>query len=475
MLTGARRRQCRIDFTQGKMLKNIILFTIPGLIIAVVQLIFDNMGMIVIGRTGTVYQAAVGAGASVIGFGLGFLIHIANGGGLAAAIAVGKGDEEKQNKVIHTSMAFSFTFGPLVSLLGFLLAKPVLRAMSTPTDCFALTVLYVRIYFLCAPARLVYNFAMSISRGLGDSNKPLRYILTAGALKVGIILITVLLFKWHVVGIALSTVIAEYVAAIWGLSDLKKGYGKVGWSLRNTRFHGKEMLQILLLGVPTVLGGWSLSIASIVMQSKINLYSSVAVAGSSVAASVNNIVLLTSGAFTTTVGAFVGQNWGAKKYRRVKTGMLYIMGVTMLCVLFSLGLVLLFKEQVVRLFSKDPAAIDAAYIRLENDLLHGSFLQALANIYGMALSGMGYAIFPMLTNVFAVVINILWATVIYPLRPSLEFLYFVYPVTAIFTGIGDMLITHLIVHRFMRKKEKEKCDFAYGERTEEDNKDNLEE
>lgn len=456
-------RQWRIDFTQGKMLKNIILFTIPGLIIAVIQLVIDNVGMVVIGQTGTVYQAAVGAGGSILGFGLGFLIHIANGGGLAAAIAVGKGDEEKQNKIIHTSMAFSFTFGPLVSLLGFVLARPILRAMHTPADCLELTVLYVRIYFLCAPARLVYNFAMAITRGLGDSNKPLCYVLTAGGVKVVISLVTVLLFNWHVVGIALSTVIAEYVAAIWGLFNLKKGYGNVRWHLQNTRFHGKEMGQIFLLGIPTVLGGWSLSIGGIVMQSKINLYSSAAVAGSSVAASVNNIVTLASGAFATTVGTFVGQNWGAKKYHRVKTGMLYIMGLTMICVLCTLGLVLLCKEQVVRLFSKDPAAIDAAYLRLENDLMHGSFLQALANIYGLALSGMGYAIFPMLTNVASVIINILWAMVIYPLNPSLEFLYFVFPLTAILTGLGDMLITHLIIRKFIRKKAKEARDFARTE------------
>ena len=100
MITRARhRRENRIDFTQGKMLKNILLFTIPGLIIAAVQLVFDNVGMIVIGQTGTKYQAAVGAGASVIGFGLGFLVHLANGGGLAMAIAVGKGDAEKQKRI----------------------------------------------------------------------------------------------------------------------------------------------------------------------------------------------------------------------------------------------------------------------------------------------------------------------------------------------------------------------------------------
>lgn len=455
MLGVRHRRQNCIDFTQGRMLKNIILFTIPGFIIAVVQLVFDNVGTIVIGRVGTIYQAAVGAGASVIGFGLSFLIHIANGGGLAMAVAVGKGDKEKQNKIIHTSMAFSFTFGPLISVLGILLAKPILVAMYTPAECLSLTVLYVRIYFLCAPARLVYNFSLAVSRGMGDSNKPMLYVLTAGGVKMAVILLSVLLFKWHIVGIAISTVLAEYVAAVWGLITLKKGYGVVAWRLRKTRFHAKEMLQILLLGVPTVLGGWSLSASAIVMQTKINLYGAAAVAGASVAASVKNIVGLAGGAFSTTVGTFVGQNWGAKQYRRVKTGMLCVMAMTLGCVLTSLALVLLFKEQVYSLFNKDPAVLDKAFLQTEYDLMRGSFLQCLANIYGLALSGMGYAVWPMITNFISVFINIVWALAIYPLNPSLEFLYIVYPVTAILTGIGDMVITHIIVGRYIRKKEKD--------------------
>ena len=441
------------DFTQGKMFKNILLFSVPGLIIAVIQLVFDNVGTIVIGKTGTVYQAAVGASAPIISFGLSFLIHLGGGGGLAVAVAAGKGDEEKQNRIIHTSAMLSFSFGPFVALLGNLLARPVLIAMDTPAECLELAVTYVRVYFLCAPARLLYNFALSITRGLGDSKKPLRYVLAAGGVKMTTIFLTVLVLKWHVVGIAVSTVLAEYVAAVWGLADLKKGYGNVRWRLKETRFYGKDLVQILCFGFPTVLASWSLAFASLAMQSKINAYGAAAIAGSSVAASVNSIVYLASSAFSTTAGTFVGQNCGAKNYKRVRSGMFFIMGVTLLCALVSTGFAVLFKEQVYGLFNRDPAVLEQAYLRMENDLLHGSFLQVLANVYGMALSGMGYAPLPMCTNLLSVAVNLVWVWAIYPLHPTLEFLYLVFPVTAVLTGAGDMLICHLLLRKQIKKGE----------------------
>jgi Na+-driven multidrug efflux pump len=173
-----------VDFTTGKMFKNILLFSIPSVIIAIIQFAFDNIGTLVIGQSGAVYQAAVGCSSAIIAFGIGGLIHLANGGGLAIAIAKGKGDEEEQRKIIRSSIAFSFTLGPIISVLGFFLAEPILHVLDTPADCMQWAVLYLRIYFLCAPARLVGNFAMAISRGMGYSNKPLRYMFVAGLSKI---------------------------------------------------------------------------------------------------------------------------------------------------------------------------------------------------------------------------------------------------------------------------------------------------
>lgn len=440
-----------VDFTSGKMFKNILLFSIPSVIIAIIQFAFDNIGTLVIGQSGAVYQAAVGCSSSIIGFGIGGLIHLANGGGLAIAIAKGKGDEEEQRKIIRSSMAFSFTLGPIISVLGFFLAEPILHALDTPTDCIQWAVLYLRIYFLCAPARLVNNFAMAISRGMGDSNKPLRYMLVAGLSKIIITFVGVVLLKWHVVAIALSTIVADYVAAIWGLMDLKKGFGNVKWRLKETRFYGRETSRILLLGFPTVLGGWSLSFGAIVMQSKINLFPSVASAGGLIASTINQIVFLVATGFTTTVGTFVGQNWGAKQYKRIRRGMGYISAVVMLLVLLITVAVVLFKQQVCGLFSSDSEVLEMAYLRLENDLLHGTFLQPLASLFGMALSAMGFAVWPMITNFISVFINIVWALVIFQLNPTLEFLYLVFPVTAIFTGFADLVITLIILKKVMKK------------------------
>ena len=199
------------------------------------------------------------------------------------------------------------------------------------------------------------------------------------------------------------------------------------------------------------------------MQSKINLYSSYAVAGGTVASSVNGIIFLIANSFTSTVGVLVGQNYGAKKYHRVKIGMIYMSVIAMSSVFLFIFGVLLFKQQVFGIFSSDLNVLQMAYLRMESDLLRGSFLQPLANLFGMALSAMGYAALPMLTNVISVVISVLWATVIYPLNPSLEFLYLVFPVTSILTGLGDMLLTILILRNHINKKKKENYRYLHKE------------
>jgi Na+-driven multidrug efflux pump len=233
--------------------------------------------------------------------------------------------------------------------------------------------------------------------------------------------------------------------------DLKKGFGKVKWRLKETRFYGREIGRILLLGFPTVLGGWSLSFGAIVMQAKINLFPSVASAGGLIASTINQIVFLVATGFVATVGTFVGQNWGAKQYKRIRRGMGYITGVVMLSVLLITVAVVLFKQQICGLFSSDSEVLEMAYLRLENDLLHGTFLQPLASLFGMALSAMGFAVWPMITNFISVFINIVWALVIFQLNPTLEFLYLVFPVTAIFTGVADLVITLIILKKVMKK------------------------
>ncbi|MBQ9728436.1 MAG: MATE family efflux transporter [Clostridia bacterium] len=453
----------RIDFTEGKLLKKVLFFAIPMVLSTYLQLLFNVADMAVVGRfAGTVYQAAVGSTSSAIHLITNLVIGCSVGANVAMATAFGAKDEEGQSRVVHTSMALSVVSGILVMIVGLAVTKPLLVALHTPKEVLPYAVTYMQIYFLGVPANSIYNFGASLFRGIGETKKPLFYLFVSGVINIGINIVTVVFFDMHVVGVALGTIISQYVAAVWVTIDLMKEKSAAKYSLKKTRFYKKELLEVLRLGVPTGINSSLFSVANILIQSTINSYGDIVIAGTAVGVQVDSFIDGLNGSFGRVVVTIVGQNIGAKKPERVKRTLVDGLGLCWAFQLVLIGVIAFFGQYIYSLFNADPEVIAQAMIRRR----YTSFFYMLAatmEIFSATLRGMGYSLFPMFINIFfTCVFRVVWVLAIYPLFPRVEMVYVAYPITWTLSSIAQIVVC-LLVYRKKYGKRREKTELQNGE------------
>jgi Na+-driven multidrug efflux pump len=216
-------------------------FAVPMILSTFLQLLFNAVDVAVVGKfADTVYQSAVGATSSSIHLIVNLLIGISIGANVAMATAFGARDEERQSRIVHTSMALSMVGGVGIAIFGIAITKPLLIALDTPDEVLPYAVTYMQIYFLGAPANVVYNFGASLFRAIGETKKPLAYLFVSGVINVAINIITVVFLDMNVVGVALGTIISQYVSALWVVYDLIKEQSPAKYDIKRTHFHKKS-------------------------------------------------------------------------------------------------------------------------------------------------------------------------------------------------------------------------------------------
>ena len=438
------------DFTSGKVLKNLIWFAIPMAITTFLQMLFNAADVAIVGQfAGSQYQAAVGATSSTVHLIVNLFVGISVGANVAMANAFGAKDESRQQRVVHTAMATGAISGVLVLVLGIFACRPLLQSIRTPDEIIDYSTLYLQIYFLGAPALMVYNFGAAVMRGVGETKKPLRYLLVAGLLNLLINVITVIFFHWHVVGVALGTVVSQCVSAVWTVIDLRKMQGGANYRLHKTRFYGKELKKILYIGVPMGISSCLFSVSNLAVQSAINGYGEMAIAGRAVASNIDSLCDSFVTAIEKSVVTIVGQNVGAQKPRRIPriigAGMLACAAVTAVY-----GLVMaVFGQYVCLLLNTDSVVIGWAMKRVVVVSTTWS-LTALMYGFGGALRGMGYSMIPMIINLFFTCIaRVLYLWFIYPVLPVqiIELVYVVYPITWLLSGLAQMLMYFIVAKK----------------------------
>lgn len=439
--------QKKRDFTSGKVLKNLILFAIPMAIATLMQMLFNAADIAIVGNFGgSIYQAAVGATSSTVHLIVNFFVGLSLGANVVMANAYGAKDDEKQQRVVHTGMATALVSGALILVIGLCLSKPLLVLIGTPENIIDYSVTYMQIYFIGAPAMMLYNFGASIMRAVGETKKPLYYLLVAGILNVIINFVTVYFFNLHVIGVALGTTVSQCVSAVWILYDLSKAHGGERLDFKKIRFHKEEAKRILIIGAPMGISSCMFSLSNLSVQSAINAYGDMAIAGNTVASNIEAIGDAFGSSVSNACVTFVGQNLGAKKPERVHRiiGATLAAGATALAC-FSL-LLLTVGEYFCMLFNTDPVVIEWALKRLH--LVGVSWtLVSIMNAYGAALRGMGYSIFPMLINlVFTCVFRVIYVLFVYSQFPvkSIEQLYILYPITWILSGVAQLISYYVL-------------------------------
>ena len=439
----------QIDMIHGPLAGKLLVFAIPLMLSSILQLLFNAADVIVVGRwSGSQSLAAVGSNTSLINLMVNLFVGFSVGTNVVVARDLGAGREEDVRDSVHTSIALSLVSGVVLMGLGLLLSRQMLELMGSPEDVIGLAAVYLRIYFCGMPGNMLYNFGAAILRAQGDTKRPLYFLTAAGIINVILNLVFVIVFHMDVAGVALATIISQYVSAILVLLTLMRDKGPLRVDLRALRLDMKVVRRILQVGLPAGFQGMVFSISNVVIQSSINSFGSTVVAGSAASSNIEGFVYAGMNAFYQTALTFTSQNYGACECKRVDR----IMG---LCLLYSglIGLVLgnlayLFGYPLGSIYAPGqeeviPQAVDRLSICCTT-----YFLCGLMDTQVGVLRGIGYSVVPMIVSlVGSCALRLLWVATIFQLNRTPEMLYLSYPVSWAITAA-----THFVFFLFIRKR-----------------------
>ncbi len=419
-----------IDMCNGPLLKKIMIFYFPLMLSGVLQLLFNAADIVVVGRfAGSEALAAVGSTSSLINLLVNLFIGLSVGANVLVARFYGAGQKKELSEMVHTAIMTSIVCGCILVVLGIILAGPALRLMGTPEDVIQHSVLYMRIYFLGMPVMMLYNFGAAILRAVGDTKRPLYYLLIAGIINVVLNLIFVIVFSMGVAGVAIATVISQAVSAALVLRCLIQTDSDYQIKLKELRIVSDKLWKMVQIGIPAGLQGALFSISNVLIQSSVNSFGSIAMAGNTAASNIEGFVYTAMNAFHQTAISFTGQNYGARNYKRIGKILLIcevlvlIVGLVMGNATYLLGGILL------QLYSTEAEVIQFGLLRLS--IICSTYcLCGMMDVIVGALRGMGYSIMPMLVSLTgACLFRVVWIYTVFQQYRSLQTLYISYPIS----------------------------------------------
>lgn len=432
----------QLDMTKGPIFKELIIFSVPLILSGVLQLLFNAADVIVVGRfAGDNSLAAVGSTSSFINLMLNLFIGLSIGSSVVSANYFGAGKIRELRNTVHTSMLLSIYSGIGLTILGVIFARPILHLMQAPEEVLVLAVLYLRIYFAGISATVIFNFGSALLRAKGDTKRPLYILLVAGLINVILNLIFVICFRMDVAGVALATVISQIFAAAFVVVLLMREEDGFKLELRKLKIHKYILIHIIKIGVPAGFQGMMFSISNMVIQSSVNSFGPVVIAGSSAGINIEGFVYLAMNGFSQGALTFVSQNMGAGQKDRIKK-LMFISLLTVLVVGEGLGfLVVIFARQILGIYSKNPLVI-AAGIRRLSIICSTYALCGIMDTMSNIIRGIGHSLLPMVVCIVGVcVFRIVWlSTLFQTVRFHTEFIIFVsYPISWIITFIAHCI------------------------------------
>jgi len=419
-----------IDMLNGPLVGRMIIYTIPIILSGILQLLFNAIDMIVVGRyAGENALAAVGSTSSLVNLLTNFFIGLSVGANVLTAHFIGAKRDSETEKCVHTSLCTAIVCGIFLAIIGFIVVKPILILMGTPEDILPLSVLYLRIYFLGMPVVLLYNYGSAILRAVGDTKTPLYFLTFSGIVNLILNLFFVIVLEMSVAGVAVATVISQGISASLTIWSLSKKEGPVRFRFNKLSVDKKMLIKIFKIGVPAGLQGTLFSFSNVIIQSSINLFGPVAMAGSAAAASIEGFVYMSMNAFHQTTLNFVGQNSGARQYERVKK--IVIISFIMVSVwgLFAGGTVYLNGRRLLSIYSKEEAVINEGLVRMLYICVPYLLCGQMEVIVG-GLRGLGVAIRPMIISlVGSCLLRIVWIATVFQISKNLPTLFISYPIS----------------------------------------------
>ena len=442
------KKSYEMDMCNGPLWGKILLFSIPLMLSGILQLLFNAADIIVVGRyAGSEALAAVGSTSSLINLLTNVFIGLSVGSNVLIARSFGAKQEEEVSETVHTSILLSLISGTILCLMGILLAKPLLTLMGTPNDVLSQAALYMKIYFAGMPVIMLYNFGSSILRAIGDTKRPLYFLAIAGIVNVILNLYFVIIFKMSVEGVALATVISQCISAFLIIRCLMHQENSCRLQFSKLHLHRDKVFKIIQIGLPAGMQGAIFSISNVLIQSSVNSFGSIAMAGNTASANIEGFIYTSMNAFHQTALSFTGQNLGAKKYKRI--GKVLIICLILVSITgLSMGLTTVyFGQTLLGIYSSDPQVIQYGLARMQIICLT-YFTCGLMDVIVGSLRGLGYSIMPMIVSLLgACGLRILWIFTIFVWHRSLFTLYISYPISWVITFSAHILCYFIVRHK----------------------------
>lgn len=450
-MLGKPRHQ--MDMCHGSLADKILKFAIPLMASSILQLLFNAADVIVVGRfAGKESLAAVGSTTSLINLLIALFVGLSVGTNVVVARNLGGKRHDMVSKAVHTSILMALVSGAVLAVFGAIMSHQLLVWMSSPEDVIDLSTLYLRIYFLGMPATMAYNFGAAILRAQGDTQRPLFYLIIAGVVNVVLNLISVILMGMGVAGVAMATTISQYISAGLVLMCLTHEDGPLRLNLRDMHIDRHILGQIMEIGLPAGFQGIVFSLSNVLIQSSINSFGSMVVAGNSASSNLEGFVYTAMNAFAQAAVTFTSQNIGARKYHNLDR----VIRNCLLCAVVT-GLVLgggaaLAGHQLLRFYSSDAAVIATGAERLR--LICGFYLLCgIMDVLASSLRGLGYSVLPMVVSLVGVcALRLVWIATIFQLNRTPFMLYISYPISWALTALVHLGCL-LVVRRHLRQKQ----------------------
>jgi len=454
--TDIQKKEYKVDMIHGPLLGKLLLFALPLILSGILQLLFNAADIIVVGQfTGSEALAAVGSTGPLINLLTNLFIGLSIGSNVLFAQLIGAGNEKEASETLNTSILLSLISGVLLMVIGLLFTKPILVLMGSPENVIDLSALYLRIYFIGMPAMLLYNFGSALLRAIGDTKRPLIFLFISGVVNVFLNLFFVIVFHMGVAGVALATIISQAIAAYLLARCLKKMTGPCHLEWKNLHLYGNKLRKILAIGIPAGLQGVIFSLSNVLIQSSVNSFGSVVMAGNAASANIEGFVYLSMNAFHQTCVSFTSQNYGAGELKRIPR----ILLLCELCVVAT-GLLLGIAAyrnggSLIAIYNGDPDVIACGIERLRY-ICVPYFACGIMDVFVGSIRGMGYSVTPMIVSLLgACVFRIVWIFTVFARIHTLPSLYISYPISWVLTLTAHFVCFLIIYRKICRTKRAE--------------------
>lgn len=441
----------QLDMTKGSIFWVLLKFSIPLICSSILQLLFNAADVIVVGQfAGDESLAAVGATTAIINLLVNLFIGLSVGTTVIAANFFGSNRNEELSQTVHTAILISVIGGIILSIVGVVFSKQILQITKTPKEILDLATVYLKVYFAGILPTVVYNFGCALLRAKGDTKRPLYVLLFSGFINVILNLIFVIVFNMNVAGVALATVISQIIASIFIIKFLIDENSSFKLIFSKLKINLQIFIKIIKIGVPAGFQGIIFSLSNVIIQSAINSFGANVIAGNSAASNLEGFVYIAMNSFAQGALTFVSQNLGAQKYDRIKKSVGISLGCILVIGLILGNVIVLFGNNLLRLYSENPIVIDFGMNRLR--LICSLFvLCGLMDVMGNIIRGLGHSFLPMIiTLIGACGIRILWIKTIFEVSKfhTCETIYISYPISWIATFIA-LFISFLFIIKKM--------------------------